>query len=155
MLRRPIFKILFALSLVVAMGSSYVSYSLERSPIASCNTPYGFIQTNQQKYYTSPQKVVVQPWRGQHHVYAVFEIPKGYQHEYLFRFQLPGETTHCGGFIPFKGNSVAGITPQPGHYLIKGYLNTRIALSLIFQGKLNQLEQLDNWQVGYVKKFGK
>ncbi len=152
MLKKSVFYIFFALSLFGVLGVSYVSDKLERSPVMSCNIPYGFFPTNNNKYYTYPEKIVLQPWRGQHHVYAVFQIPNDYQYEYLFRLKIPGEPIHCGGLVPVKQNVIAGIPRKPGYYLIRGYLNTRIALNLIVQGKINQLQQPQNWQLGYVKK---
>jgi len=151
-LKKSLFYIFFALSLFGVMGVSYISDRLERSPVVTCNAPYGFFQTKNAKYYTYPEKIVLQPWRGQHHVYAVFQIPNGYQYEYLFRLKIPSEPIHCGGLAPIEENVIAGIPRKQGYYLIRGYLNTRIALNLIVQGKLNQLQQPQNWQLGYVKK---
>jgi len=145
------FHLLFALSLVFVMGVYYISDFFERSPVASCNIPYGFIQTKEAKSYTFAEEIVVQPWRGQHHVYALFQIPDGYQHEYLFRLKIPGEPTQCGGLMPLDKNVLASIPRKQGYYPVRGYLNTRIALNLMIQGKLNQLKQPQNWQLGYVK----
>ncbi|MBD2346232.1 hypothetical protein H6G18_19080 [Anabaena subtropica FACHB-260] len=134
------------------MGLSYISDKLERSPTVSCNKPYGFFSTKKAKQYTSPEKLVVQPWRGQHQVYAVFKIPKGYQHEYLFRLKLPGEATRCGGLVPIEKSVSTDISNNQEYYLVQGYLNTRIALNLIAKGKINDLKQAENWQLGYVKQ---
>lgn len=152
MLKKSLFYIFFALSLFGVMGVSLISDKLERSPVVTCNAPYGFFQTKNPKFYTYPEKIVLQPWRGQHHTYAVFQIPNGYQYEYLFRLKIPGEPIHCGGLIPVEENVIAGIPRKQGYYLVRGYINTRIALNLIFQGKINQLQQSQNWQLGYVKK---
>jgi hypothetical protein len=32
---------------------------------------------------------------------------------------------------------------------LKGYLQTRTAIKLIFAGKMNDLKQVNNWQLGY------
>ncbi|BAT54227.1 unknown protein [Nostoc sp. NIES-3756] len=152
MLKKSLFYIFFALSLFGVMGVSFISDKLERSPVMSCNMPYGFFQTKNAKYYTYPDKIVIQPWRGPHHTYAVFQIPNGYQHEYLFRLKIPKEPIHCGGLAPVEQNVLAGIPRKQGYYLTRGYLNTRIALNLIFQGKINQLKQPQNWRLGYVKQ---
>ena len=34
---------------------------------------------------------------------------------------------------------------------IKAYLNTRTAVKLILQGNLYELQQPNNWQLGYIK----
>ncbi|MBD2254222.1 hypothetical protein H6G14_23410 [Nostoc parmelioides FACHB-3921] len=132
------------------MGVYYVSDFLERSPVMSCDVPYGFIQTKEAKYYTFAEEIVIQPWRGQHHVYAIFQIPDGYQYEYLFRLKIPGEDIQCGGLMPLDKNVFTGIPHKQGYYPVRGYLNTRIAINLITKGKLDQLKKLQNWQLGYV-----
>ncbi|QLE58274.1 hypothetical protein [Nostoc sp. TCL26-01] len=152
MRKRTILQILFALSLVGILGVSYVADVVEPSLIVSCSSKWGFIQTKRVKYYTSPQKIVIQPWLGQHQVYAIFQIPQGYDHDALFRLSVPGESDHCGGVFPLQPDVTMRIKSQSGHYLLQGYVNTRIALSLIAQGKFQQLNKPENWQVGYVKK---
>lgn len=150
--KRTILQILFALSLVGVLGVSYVADVVEPSLIVSCSSKWGFIQSKKVKYYTSPQKIVIQPWRGQHQVYAIFQIPPGYEHDALFRLSIPGKSDYCGGVFPLEQNMMMSVKTQNRYYLLQGYLNTRIALSLIAQGKFNQLKQPENWQVGFVKK---
>ena len=41
---------------------------------------------------------------------------------------------------------------KPGHYLIKGYLQTRTAIKFIFAGRMNDLKQVNNGQLGYGTK---
>lgn len=147
------FILLFFLSLVSILGIYYILDRAERSPIITCSAEWGFINTKQPKYYTSAEKIMIRPWLGQHHVYAVFMIPNSYQHEYLFKLDWPKEKTRCGVIHRLEQRVVDGVVAKPGYYLLKGYLNTRIALSLIMQGKLNQLRQLQNWQLGYLKKI--
>ncbi|AFY46930.1 hypothetical protein Nos7524_1036 [Nostoc sp. PCC 7524] len=146
------FLLLFALSLVSILGMSYFLDQVERSPIVLCQSSWGFPKIQGVKYYTKPEKIVVKPWLGQHHVYAVFMIPQEYRHDYLFTLNLPGENTRCGAIKRTNQSVIAGVTAKPEHYLLKGYLNTRIALNLIIQGKLNELKQSQNWQLGYAKK---
>ena len=148
--RREIY-ILFALSLVGILGLSYI---VESSPVLGC-PKWGFIAPKSAKYYTNPEKVVIQPWHGQHHSYAIFSVPKGYNNDKLFKLTLPGNDTYCG-YLDYTGKTVdGGINAKPGYYLLKGYLNTRIVLGLIAKGKINQLKQPINWRAGYVKKVKK
>jgi hypothetical protein len=143
--------ILFALSLVGILGLSYI---VERSPVLGC-PKWGFITTKGSKYYTNSEKVVIQPWRGQHHSYAIFSIPEGYRNDKLFKLTLPGNNTYCG-YLDYAGKTISGdINAKPGYYLFKGYLNTRIVLGLIANGKINELQQPINWRAGYVKKAEK
>ncbi|OUL19912.1 hypothetical protein BV372_33380 [Nostoc sp. T09] len=139
--------ILLALSLVGLLGFSYIN---KRSQVTACK-PSEFIAAKG-KQYLYPKKIVFQPWRGPHHVYGVFSVSKEYQTDNLMQVTLLDNTTECGTIDPIDNSYSGGAYAQPGHYLVKGYLNTRIALWLIVQGKGNQLEQPNNWTLGYIKK---
>ena len=132
--------ILFAISLVGILGFSYIS---DRPPIGKCYKS-GFFYFSQ-KHYIEPEKIVIQPWRGQHHVYGIFMIPNGYIYDYLLQFQLPGDSTYCGTVSYGTISDLEGIETRPGNYLVRGYVNTRLALWLMAQGKLDYLQQPSNW----------
>ncbi|MDP5338849.1 MAG: hypothetical protein NWQ28_09780 [Nodularia sp. (in: cyanobacteria)] len=150
-MRKIILYILFLLSLFSVLGFSEISaYISEKRPIITCQQ-WGFNRPKDEKYYTHPEKLVVQPWRGQHNVYAIFIIPSGYKSDGLFTVTTPGTRTYCGR-IQDIGQVSSGVD-QPKYYTInRGFLNTRIALKLIAQGKLDQLRKPDNWRLGYVKR---
>jgi hypothetical protein len=145
--KRPIIYMLFTLSLVGILGCSFIWKQL---PIYSCQK-WGFIVTNSKKYYLNPEKIVIEPWRGRHHVYGIFMIPDGYVRDHLITIKIPGKPTYCG-ILLFPSNTYDGIYAKPGHYLMKGYLQTRTTLELIFEGKANQLQQPSNWRLGYIKE---
>jgi hypothetical protein len=141
--------ILFALSLVCITG---LSFAWKRWPGLMCY-PSAFVSpSNGEKHYLYPEKIVVKPWRGQHHVYGVFIVPEGYQKDKLVTLTISGNKTYCGRPIPISDNSGENIHAKPGYYLVRGYLNTRIALALIAQGKINELKQTRNWKLGYIEK---
>jgi hypothetical protein len=128
------------------------AFSWKRWPRASCY-PSAFIsETNAEKYYAYPEKIVVKPWRGQHHVYGVFMVPKGSKSDRLVTFTVSENKTYCGRPIKISDPSVENIDAKPGYYLMKGYINTRVALFLIAQGKIDELKQPSNWKLGYVDK---
>ncbi|MBF2064542.1 MAG: hypothetical protein IGS39_09005 [Calothrix sp. C42_A2020_038] len=146
MRKQKLIYILFTLSLIGVMGFSYLS---EKSPVLECHW-WGF-SDNSPKYYTHPEKVVVEPWRGQHHVYGIFMIKGGYLNDKQFTLTVGGDQTFCG-VLAFGGTTeLEGVRAKPGYYLMKALLNTRIALWLISQGKGSELKQLTNWKVGYSK----
>ncbi|BAZ41776.1 hypothetical protein NIES4101_77440 [Calothrix sp. NIES-4101] len=138
--------LLFTITLIAIIGYTYLS---KRSPIVGCYED-GF-SNNTQKYYIHPEKIVVKPWRGQHHVFSIFMIPGGYLNDNLFKLEIPGEKTYCG-VLAYEGTVEAeGIRAKPGYYLMKGLINTRTALRLISQGKVEELKKIDNWKLGYSK----
>ena len=87
-----------------------------------------------------PTKIVVQPWKGRHHVYAEFQLPsQGYFINDRFRINLGNLGDFCGGVT--SSNS-------PGSQPVAiARLRTRTALWLIAQGQLNALNQSQNWQL--------
>ncbi|GAX34981.1 hypothetical protein [Nodularia sp. NIES-3585] len=150
-MRKIILYLLFLLSLFSVLGFSQISsYVSEKRPIISCQQ-WGFNRPQVEKSYTYPEKLVVRPWRGPHNVYALFVIPSESTSDNLFTVTIPGNSTYCGRFQDI-GKVSSGVDGQKYYTLIRGYLNTRIALKLIAQGKLNQLQEPDNWRLGYVKR---
>ncbi|MBE9052553.1 hypothetical protein IQ243_19425 [Nostocales cyanobacterium LEGE 11386] len=150
-MRKIIFYVLFLLGLLGILGFSYISaYISEKPPLVSCRQG-AFNSSPGEKYYAYPEKLVVQPWRGPHHVYAIFMIPSGYRSDGLFTVSIPGTQTYCGQYI--NGGKITSGVDEPKYYtMMRGYLNTRIALKLIAQGNINQLKQPFNWRLGYVKR---
>ncbi len=150
MRKNQLLYILFALSLLSILGFSYVSELSERVPITTCRQ-WGFYSSKGEKYYTHPEKIVVKPWDGQHNVYGIFMIPDRYRNDILFTVTIDKTEVHCGVFqSPVTTDE--GINAKPGYYVIKGFLNTRVALGVILEGKGHQLKQSQNWRVGYVNK---
>jgi hypothetical protein len=143
--------ILFALSLLGILGFSYVLDLSERSPVTSCRQ-WGFYSSKGEKYYTHPEKIVVNPWVGPHNVYGMFMIPSGYRNDFFFTVTIDKTEVHCGVMNETHTKFSGSVNAKPGYYLIKGLLNTRVALRLIFQGKEDQLKQPQNWKVGYINK---
>lgn len=148
-MRKQVFYLLFVLSLVGVLGFSYVSDIIERSPTVSCRR-WGFISPKAEKYYSSPEKIVVEPWRGRHNVYGIFMIPDGYRSDHFVTLKIPGEKTHCGLLLGVNSFN-EGIHVKPGYYLLRGYFNTRVAVELILKGKGDQLKQPLNWRLGYAQ----
>lgn len=149
MRKRQLLYILFALSLLGIFGLSHISAIAERSPVTTCEQ-WGFYSSPGEKYYIHPEKIVVKPWVGQHHVYGIFMIPGGYRNDYFLTVTIDGKYVHCGT-LKYVGTNFVGINAQSGSYLMQGYLNTRVALKLIAKGKANQLKQPENWKLGYIK----
>ncbi|NMG08257.1 hypothetical protein [Brasilonema sp. UFV-L1] len=139
---------LFALTLILVLSWTTIS----KLPNAlTCQQSNVVQATGSERHYTHPDKVIVEPWRGEHHVYAIFMIPGGYLNDKFFTVTIKGAGTFCGVFN-FAGTTVAdGVYAKPGHYLMKALFKTRIAVGLIAQGKKDELKDPRNWRVGYTK----
>ena len=140
---------LFSLTLVVIIGFFQFLYQL---PTLPCQKS-GFTVSQTTKSYIHPQKIVVRPWLGQHYVYAVFMLPNNHVYDQLMTINLPVNRTYCG-VITNPTQTIDEINAKPGHYLVRGYLQTLTALKFIFAGQINDLKQINNWQLGYgIKKL--
>ncbi|MEB3177736.1 MAG: hypothetical protein VKL59_01635 [Nostocaceae cyanobacterium] len=107
--------------------------------------------TEGKKSYATPEKIVIEPWRGEHNVYAIFTIPGGHYNDRRFTVTVDGVGTYCGT-LQFAGTEVAdGVPAKPGYYLMRGHLRTRATLWLMMQGKGDELYKATNWKVGYAK----
>ena len=98
------------------------------------------------QYWLRATQTVVQPWRGQHHVYGMFSVPDKYRHDRLYTARLTiegfmgefSETSPEGGDV-FNGRSAAG------HYMKRVYLPTRTALWFLLTGRFGDLKTTCHW----------
>lgn len=149
MRRYQFFYLLFFLTLAGILGFSLFS---DLPPTVSCDKwKYTATSTNE-KFYAHPTELVVKPWRGQHQVYGTFVIPHKYRTDGFMTITLSQNKTYCGQLINVGGFIVPGLYPQPKNRIIRGYLNTRLALWLIIQGKGGELKQPQNWRLGYFER---
>ena len=90
----------------------------------------------------APSKIVVQPWKGRHHIYAEFQLPAGTFVSDRAKVNMGNLGEFCGGVseITAVENSVKTTTAI-------ARIRTRTALWLIVQGKIGDLNQSANWQL--------
>ena len=86
----------------------------------------------------APSKVVVQPWKGRHQVYAEFAIPDGAMVSDRAKVSIDSLGDFCGG--------VTDLDTSGGKVAI-ARIRTRTALWLMLQGKLGDLQDAKNWQL--------
>ncbi|MEC4818821.1 MAG: hypothetical protein SAK29_36935 [Scytonema sp. PMC 1069.18] len=147
MYKSKITYLLFTLTLVIILSWAHIT----QLPDAFTCQKTNVIRAKNDRYYVHPEKITVEPWYGEHNVYAIFMIPGGYINDWLFTVTIKGAGTYCG-VLAFGGTTVAeGVVAKPGHYLMKALFPTRAALWLISQGKLDELKQPSQWTVGYGK----
>ncbi|MBD2326258.1 hypothetical protein [Alkalinema sp. FACHB-956] len=93
-----------------------------------------------------PERVVVQPWRGRHHVYGFFKVPAGYEPSSFFQVAVDqGQKQYCGHASVVKVvDSKAG---ENGDRIVIGRFRTRTTLWLLSQGQRHELNQKDNWML--------
>jgi hypothetical protein len=143
--------ILFTLTLLIILSWTTIAKLPNRLTCQQSNV----VRATGERHYTHPHKIVIEPWRGEHHVYAIFMIPGGYINDKLFTVTIEGAGTFCGE-LDFAGTTVAdGVYAKPGYYLMKALFRTRAAVWLIAQGKEDELKQPHHWRLGYAKNIEK
>ncbi len=91
----------------------------------------------------APSKIVVQPWKGRHHVYAEFQVPAGKFVSDRAKVTLDSVGEFCGGV---SEASVLEADPL-GQTTAIARIRTRTALWLMLNGKLDDLKVAKNWQL--------
>ncbi|MBD2211175.1 hypothetical protein H6G27_14945 [Nostoc linckia FACHB-104] len=107
-----------------------------------------FLSSKAPKYQIQATKVVVQPWRGKHHVYGIFMVPNEYKESQFFVLTVKNFGNECSQPFGYRQN-YDGISAEPGTHLIREYIRTRTALRLIIQGLYQQLNDKNNWNLTY------
>ncbi|MDH5670379.1 MAG: hypothetical protein OEY86_20450, partial [Nitrospira sp.] len=99
---------------------------LNMPPFTECeqNSPVSDYQ-----YWFSPAEIVVQPWRGRHHVYGDFTVPERYKFDHLYTAKL----VILGAAAELQAGSAEDEIPnsgrsEPGYYTKRVYVSTRTAL---------------------------
>ncbi|WP_017651319.1 hypothetical protein [Fortiea contorta] len=110
---------------------------------SQCNSQT-FLTSNIPKFTVQASKVVVQPWRGKHHVYGIFMIPDEYKQAPFFVLSVKGAESECSQPFGYS-QKYDDIFAQPGTHLIRDYIRTRTALRLILQGLYWQISDRQNW----------
>lgn len=130
--------IFWLLVLCIGLASSFPS------PPVAC-----VMNNNESKIYykVNPKKIVIEPWRGQHNVYALFVVPQKYaatlgEREAIVRINGVESTVNATVAKPSLYKQVE--VPEDSLLLIS-YLWTRDALWQILQGKYGELQQFCNW----------
>lgn len=101
--------------------------------------------SDHQRWFRATE-IVVQPWRGEHHVYGVFTVPSQYRDQRLYSAKLTirGLIKGYPEISPESGN-VYDERVDPGHYLMRVYFPTRMTLWFLITGRFGDLKSSCHW----------
>jgi hypothetical protein len=121
-----------------------VTWLLNKPPTADCNAEAAATHAVHKIRAT---KVVVQPWLGPHHVYGIFVVPNGYEHnsKYAVTLTVRGLDHYVALHDSPRDPYVDGAFTEPGHRLLRGYVPTRVALWFLVNGLFGDLQRACNW----------
>jgi hypothetical protein len=98
-------------------------------------------------YKAHPAKVVVEPWLGEHNVYALFVLPNKYfksfsEYQTLVTVRGSDEPlqVRVADLSLFKKIEI----PE-GHFVVIAYFWTRQSIWMLLQGKYNELSYPCSW----------
>ena len=134
--------IVLLLLLTLALPSLAQQISFPSGPRSASTCPKNWASQTT----IAPSKVVVQPWKGRHHVYAEFQVPAGMFVSDRAKVTMGDLGEFCGGVSEMAaienstGNSIGPTTAI-------ARIRTRTALWLMLQGKIGDLNQAANWQL--------
>jgi len=130
-----------ALSIAVIFAG-VLGWLLMKAPTHDCQVE----RPSSDTFYAN--SVVVQPWLGRHQVYGVFMLPLHYRsgRTYVGTISINGYTEE---FVPdwHVISHAEDVIPDPGHYLVRRYLSTRVALRFLVKGELGDLRLPCNWML--------
>ncbi len=137
----------FALILFVIFSIITVTFLWLPLNDSDCDAT-AFLASKTAKTSIQATKVVVKPWLGEHHVYGIFMVPEKYRRSPIFVLNVKDAISNCEE--PFgELQAIDGISAQPGTYLIRDFIRTRLTLRLILQGKYNQINDPSHWTLIY------
>ncbi len=121
-----------------------VNAALPSNQYSLCpNQPQGEVLDNGQKQFY-PMKLVVEPWRGEHNVYAIFALPLEYRrNRRQVKMMVKGTGTEWE--VTIANPSLYDLTTPDGYFLVIGFFRTRVALWRFVTGTFDQLQQPCNW----------
>jgi hypothetical protein len=91
-----------------------------------------------------PIKIVVEPWRGEHNVYAIFAVPLQYQDIY-FRSHMLVKGTKTPWDVTIANEQMFRVKAPKDHFLLVGFFRTRLTLLYLITGKFSDLHKPCNW----------
>lgn len=148
LLFKKIYRRFLAIILILLSFSICILFHLSKPSHNSNCDATNFLESNAEKFQVSATKVVVKPWRGEHHIYGIFMVPDEYKETPFFVLTVKGAGRYCKK--PF-GNSqyYDGVKAKPGTHLIRDYIRTRLGLRLIFKGLFHQINDKQNWTLTF------
>ena len=91
-------------------------------------------------------QIQIQPWRGQHRVYATFVIPVRYKSDHLYtaKLMIEGVAKELPAGSP-EDEDISNGRAEPGYYFKSVYLSTRTTLWVLLTGRFGDLKIPCHW----------
>lgn len=112
-------------------------------PLTECNLGP---PTNSRDQIFQAHYVVVQPWKGPHHVYGIFSLPVQYRRDRLYaaRLVILGVAEDLQAISPELGPADWS-SSEASHYMMRVQFQTRKALWILLTGRFGDLQSACHW----------
>jgi len=151
--RRGAHKTIGIASVAVALVlTGTVAWLLNKPPTADCGAE---APADHAVLENHPIKVVVQPWLGVHQVYGIFMVPNRYtlNKKYAFAMAVRGfDRRFAVVERADKQYTVDDVLAGPGHYLLRIYVPTRVAVWFLVKGLFGDLRNPCNWTLMFIER---
>ena len=146
---KPRWLIVFGILLALLATATVL---LNMPPLTDCHSE---VPVAAREYGFRATQTVVQPWKGQHHVYGMFIVPDQYRHDRLYRAKLviQGFSQEFAKVSPEGADSYNG-RAEPGHYIKRVHLPTRTALWFLLTGRFGDLKMPCHWWLVIADRMG-
>src|SRR5437870_1234414 len=136
---------------VALMLAATVAWLLNKPATSDCG---GEAPANHKVHEIRATKVVVQPWLGKHHVYGIFMVPNRYKQNknYALTMAVRGFNHHFPVVQRADKLYPDDIPAEPGHYVKRVYLPTRVALWSLVTGLFGDLRASCHWTLVFVER---
>lgn len=134
---------------VVLVLTVMVAWLLIKPPTHDC-----MIEHSTDSNQIHPSKVIIRPWLGQHEVFGIFMLPLRYRSGRTYSGTI-SVRSFIGEFIPDsqpQAQQIDDVVAEPGYYVVRGYLPTRVALWFLVSGQFGDLRTPCNWTIEFVKR---
>ncbi len=135
---------------VALMLAGTVAWLVNKPATIDCG---GEAPANHKVHEIRATKVVVEPWLGRHHVYGIFTVPDRYKHNknYSVTVAVRGFDRHLAVDQRSDKEYVDHVIVPPGHYLLRSYVPTRVALWFLGNGLFGDMRRPCNWMLVFVE----
>lgn len=121
-------------------------------PLTDCRSEIPVVE---KQHWFRATHMVVQPWRGPHHVYGIFKIPEQFKFDHLYTAKLliEGVAVESIAGSPEDEEVYSG-RREPGHYIKRVFLSTRTALWFLMTGQFGDLKMPCHWWLVITDRTG-
>ena len=136
---------------VALLLAGTVVWLLNKPPTTDCTAE---APADHKAHEIRATKVVVQPWLGVHRAYGIFMVPNRYRHDkkYLLTMTVRGFARDFVGGERSGKQYADNAFAEPGHYLLRSYVPTRVALWFLVNGLFGDMRNPCNWTLLFVER---